>query len=374
MKKLGNWLAILIYLALGAAAGILIVRGMEKMLPEDAPLSLELLAFGLLLLGFYAAMVVQIAVHEGGHYVFGRLTGYRFVSYRIFSLMWLKDASGLRFCRYTLAGTGGQCLMEPPGTPEGDFPVTLYNLGGSLMNLICAAVCFALGAALRSVPAARALLWVTALIGLGYAVVNGLPLSLNMVNNDGRNAIDLRRDAAARRAFWIQMKLSALTSRGTRLRDMPAEWFELPDRQGMDNALTAGLAVFAANRLMDERRFEDADALMARLLAEPGATPGVYKALMVCDRLYCELVGPNRPEAVDALLDKAQRKAMKALRGQPAVLRTEYALALLHDRDAEKAAGIMKRFDALAKRYPYPLDIEAERELLARAEEASHRQ
>ena len=370
MKKLGNWAAALIYVLIGAAAGIVMVRGMRAVLPEDASLARELATLALMLVSFYAAMAVQIAVHEAGHWFFGRLTGYRFVSYRIFSLMWLEDASGLRFCRFGLAGTGGQCLMEPPGEPDSDFPVTLYNLGGSLMNLACAAVCFALFLALPGHALARTLLSVLGIIGVGFAVANGIPLKLNLVNNDGRNAIDLRRDPAARRAFWIQMKMSALTSRGTRLKDMPAEWFAVPDRAGMDNGMVAALAVFASSRLMDERRFAEADALMADILADPGATPGVYLALLKSERLYCELVGPNRPEVVDALLDKAQRKAMKALKGQPSVLRTEYALALLRDDDAGKARTVAQRFDALARQYPYPVEIEAERELMRLADAA----
>ena len=359
MKKLGNWAAALIYVLIGAAAGIVMVRGMRAVLPEDASLARELATLALMLVSFYAAMAVQIAVHEAGHWFFGRLTGYRLVSYRIFSLMWLEDASGLRFCRFSLAGTGGQCLMEPPGEPDSDFPVTLYNLGGSLMNLACAAVCFALFLTLPGHALARTLLSVLGIIGVGFAVANGIPLKLNLVNNDGRNAIDLRRDPAARRAFWIQMKMSALTSRGTRLKDMPAEWFAMPDRAGMDNGMVAALAVFASSRLMDERRFAEADA-----------TPGVYMTLLKSERLYCELVGQNRPEVVDALLDKAQRKAMKALKGQPSVLRTEYALALLRDDDAGKARTVAKRFDALARQYPYPVEIEAERELMRLANAA----
>ena len=68
---------------------------------------------------------------------------------------------------------------------------------------------------------------------------------------------------------------------------------------------------------------------------------------------------------------RKRRAAMKALGKMPSVTRTEYALALLRERDAEKAARIEARFDALVKRYPYPVDAECERELLRRAQAAA---
>ena len=51
--------------------------------PHDGPLAC-------LLLGFYLIAVAHIALHEAGHGVFGALCGSRFVSYRVFGLMWIR--------------------------------------------------------------------------------------------------------------------------------------------------------------------------------------------------------------------------------------------------------------------------------------------
>ena len=367
-KDKGSWIAALMFLLIGAAAGLFVGQAMRRMNLNDEGWLNDMTTLAVMLWGVIVAMVLQIAVHEAGHGVFGALTGYRLVSYRVFSLMWIRDGERLRFCRFSLAGTGGQCLMEPPGDdPNADFPVTLYNLGGSLMNLICAALCFLLAWAFERSPVAWMLLGASGVVGVGFALVNGIPLSMNMLNNDGRNALELRKNAPARRAFWIQMKVNALTARGVRQKDMPAEWFALPDEGDMGDALTASLAVFAANRLMDERRFDEADALMARLLAKPGAIPGIYRIVLVNDRLYCELIGQNRPQVIENMLDKTQKKGMKALAKQPSVMRTQYALALLHEHDAARAAQIQARFNAMLASYPYPTEAECERELMERA-------
>ena len=374
-KNKGSWIAALMFLLIGAAAGLFIGPAMRRMNLNDGGWLNDMTTLAVMLWVVIVAMVLQIAVHEAGHGVFGALTGYRLVSYRVFSLMWIRDGQRLRFRRFSLAGTGGQCLMEPPGDdPNADFPVTLYNLGGSLMNLICAAACFLLAWVFERSPVAWMLLGASGVIGVGFALVNGIPLTLNMLNNDGKNALELRTNAAARRAFWIQMKVNALTARGVRQKDMPAEWFALPDEGDMGDALTASLAVFAANRLMDERRFSEADALMARLLASSSAIPGIYRIVLVNDRLYCELIGQNRPQVIDRMLDKAQQKGMKALAKQPSVMRTQYALALLHENDAAKAAQIERRFDAMLASYPYPTEAECERELMERARNKNEQQ
>ena len=52
----------------------------------------------------------------------------------------------------------------------------------------------------------------------------------------------------------------------------------------------------------------------------------------------------------------------------PAVIRTEYAAALLYEDNTAKAECIKKRFELCAKSYPYPADIESERELMEIAE------
>lgn len=122
----------------GAAAGYLEA---ELLLPrgDGRSLSERLLELGCSLIAIGGAVWLQTILHEAGHLVFGLASGYRFVSFRIGSLMWQKDGGKLRFCRFQLAGTGGQCLMAPPDLTNGKMPCKLYNLGGALMNLIAAA-------------------------------------------------------------------------------------------------------------------------------------------------------------------------------------------------------------------------------------------
>ena len=172
------------------------------------------------------------------------------------------------------------------------------------------------------------------------------------------------------RAFYLQMAVNSRQTEGERLRDMPDEWFVMPSDEAMQNALVAATGVFCCSRLMDEHRFAEAHSILR--LTSPGSfrssASELYRALLLCDEMYLELLGENRRGTVDAMLTKPQRRFMRQMKDFPSVLRTEYALALLHDGDKERAALLRGRFEKIAAAYPYQGDIEQERSLLALAD------
>ena len=360
--------SIVIYLLIGAASGLLIVRFIDHFTGPDVTIGQEILLFALLMLAVYAAMLLQIIIHEGGHLVFGLATGYKFSSFRILSWMLVREDGKLRLRHLSLAGTGGQCLMAPPDLKDGTIPFLLYNFGGSIMNLISCLLFGGLSLLFPRESFFNYFFLVLVLVGAGFGFMNGIPLHLGQVDNDGANALSLLRSREAVRAFWIQMKVNEQISRGVRISDMPEDWFTVPDAGTMDNGITAYIGVLACSRLMDQRRFEEADVMMEKLLSEESGIPGLHRGLMICDRIFLEAIGKNRPEALESLLTGEQKKLMKAMKTFPSVLRTEYALALLADKDPAKAEKILKEFDRYAARYPYPSEIAAEREYLQMAQ------
>lgn len=86
--------------------------------------------------GAVVAFILHIIIHEGGHLVAGLLTGYRFVSFRIFSLTLIRKDGRYQWRNYSLGGTGGQCLMAPPLRPLEEIDTRWYNLGGVLANIV----------------------------------------------------------------------------------------------------------------------------------------------------------------------------------------------------------------------------------------------
>ncbi len=359
-----TWLGFVLYIIAGFVCGSWVVDYIDVYIGRDSSAK-RLLVLVAAMLAVYAAMVVQAVIHEFGHMVFGLASGYRFGSFRIFSLMWIKEGDRLRVRRLKLAGTAGQCLMSPPDLKDGKIPVVLYNLGGVIMNLIAGAAFAGLSFLFPQAPALAVFLRFLAAAGALSAAVNGIPIRMGQVDNDGRNVLSMIMDPEAVRAFRLQLKITESLAGGARLRDLPDEWFAVPDDEALSNSIIAASGVFAANRLMDMNRFSEADGLIRHLLSVESGIIGLHRSMMTCDLIVTELLGMNRRSELDGLLTDGQKRFMKAMKRFPSVLRTEYALALLDDRDEEKARRIEEEFDRVAADYPYKGDIEGERELMS---------
>lgn len=251
------------------------------------------------------AAYFQIIIHEGGHLIFGLLTGYGFVSFRIGSLMIYKKQGKFQFGKYSLAGTGGQCLMSPPEMKDGKMPYVLYNLGGVLLNLIVSLLCIATLMVTELSILMSCFCVMMAAIGIIFVITNGVPMRVGEVDNDGCNALSMGKTPDALRSLWLQLKVNEKMTEGIRLKDMPDEWFAMPEEEKMQNSMVA---------------------------------------------------------AIDVV------QIVKTMKNFPSVLRTQYAYALLEEKDLQKVEKIKSWFEKMAKSYPYPQEIESDWELMKGAE------
>ena len=365
-KKKGQWqwLFMGFFVLIGAVCGVLMAHFADQNATEGSSFWEELLPLVVLFVGMFVGMYLQLIIHEAGHLVFGLLSGYRFSSFRIGSFMLLKENDKFVIKKLTISGTGGQCLMVPPQMQDGKIPVILFNLGGSMMNLIVSAVFLIVYLLIPSGTIISFICLIMVLIGVAIALMNGIPLRLGTVDNDGYNALSLGKNPDAMRAFWLQLKVNEQIAKGVRLKDMPDEWFMVPTDEAMRNSMVAAQGVFATNRLMDQQRFEEADQLIAHLLQIDSGIIGLHRSLMICDRMYCEMISNNRKEILDEMLTKEQTNFMKAMKKFPSVIRTEYVYSLLALKDEAKAKEARALFEKVAKTYPYPSDIQSERELI----------
>ncbi len=319
--------------------------------------SIALLLWAIIALGLHSI------IHEAGHLVFGLLSGYSFLSFRIFSLTLIKREDGFCFCRQLLPGTLGQCLMNPPKAKAyTEIPYKLYNLGGVIMNYITAFICVIIVLFCKN-SLAFALLLIFAVQGIALAITNGFPFKNTGLPNDGENVRILSDSKISRKAFVMQLEINSALASGKRLKDTPLEWFTLPD-DADKNSITCAIRALAVGRLMDEGKTEEARFLINTLLADAQALIDIHKSQLSIELLYCELVTENRPDEVKRLLSPEVKLAMKTFSKFPSTMRTEYAYALLHDHDEDKAERIRASFEPVAKNYPYKGDIESEQELM----------
>ena len=354
--KIYGFLQLVIYLVLGMTLGLLV----GKYTYAEGESQIHFLGtLGML----FAAVYLQVLIHEGGHLVCGLLSGYSFLSFRVGSLILVKKPAGLQLKRYALAGTGGQCLLDPPEPKDGMIPVFLYNLGGPLANLFTAVLSFLLWQFLPMPWAWKTLCFCLTMTGTVLGLVNGIPLHMGAIDNDGMNAVSVSRSQKANRALRLQLKMNAELTRGKRLRDMPDTWFQT-DPNDLKNPLIAALAVYGEARLMEQGRLQEAKAQCIRLLEPDNGLLGIYRQGITLDLISNQLLLGENPQEVENLLTKELNSFMKQMKGDLSVIRTRYLLTLLKDREPERAEKIRKEFEKRIESYPSEGNILLEREIM----------
>lgn len=337
-RKIKKHLPLIVGMLIGAVLGVICAM-------FDAYDTL-LLSCIFLCLSFF----LQLILHEGGHLIGGLLSGYKFESFRIGGVLLTKIEGKLRLKWMPIAGTGGQCLLSPPDCAPEDAPYLVYHAAGSAMNILTA---------LLHIPliftAARIYAICMLVVGLYFGILNGVPLHVQGIDNDGMNIKNMRRDPTLRTVIFRQLQINAAQSNGQRLRDMPQEWFETYDHAHLHGALQ-----FC--RLLDAGAYDEA-LIYGQTLLRNRKLNRIHRGAVTSDVESLKLLMGQRVFAESAFL-KQYRKQMAY---DPAVQRARFVRALLHDRDEAATEKIYRQFERACRRSPVPASNASEIALIAAA-------
>lgn len=334
---------------------------LDTILPnEKVTIGEVLFAIFLLMLAFYFGIFVHMCLHETGHMICGLLSGYSFTSIRFGSLIIYRSESGIKIGRYSLSGTGGQCIMTPPDLPIEDIPTALYNWGGVVVNAIVTLMFGTLFLIIGNHPYIKFVSGIMVLIGLFMLFSNGIPVE--SMSNDGYNAITLDKDLKSKKSFVISFRMIGKLQSGISPKDFPKEWFDWSYDAG-DGALATSLGVQRLSWLIVTRQFEEAYELGEYIDKNVTSLAITFQTVVKLERLFSMIMTDKDVEEIKDEYKK-QQKNFRALGQLPSTQRALYAYHKLIDGDFDEAEKAKKMFDKLAKKYPYPAEVEVERELI----------
>lgn len=299
---------------------------------------------------FIVALAILIPAHEAGHLVCGLLTGYKFVSFRIFNLTFIRVNDKIRVKKYSVAGTGGQCLLTPPDLPVEEIPTAWYNAGGVLANLALLVLTLPLFL-LDLHPFVAEFLVIFCLTDVLLILTNGIPMKVGGISNDGYNIIYLNRNLLSKQSIVTQLRSNALIQEGVRPKDMPAEWHEWKGDIDYKNPLEVSMPLMHASRLVDEMRWEEAYQEFSHIYGHKADIMQLYVKETACELAFCALVTGRKDQAAE-LLDKNLRKYINAYRGvMSSKQRIMCAIELYLNDDRAKATEIYEALDAASEKY-----------------------
>ena len=249
------------------------------------------------------AFILQIVLHEGGHLLFGLLSGYRFVSFRIFN--W-----------------------------------TLYHWGGVIVNMSVALLAFVVWYVVEDPsPLLAQFLVMMCFAGVSLGLLNGIPFKRG-ITNDAANVRLMRKYPKSKKAMIVQLRVNACIQEGIRIKDMPEEWFAWVDDIDYGEPMQLNIRLLQVGRLLDLGQMEEAYVALEEIARHKGEMIGLLAKEVVCELIYLDLVtGHNR--WADTLYTKEIELYVRQYRVlMSSKQRFLCAWALYKERDREKALAI----------------------------------
>lgn len=243
-------------------------------------------------LAFIVSGIILVIIHETGHLVCGIMSGYSFVSFRIFNFTIIKIDGRLRVKRFSIDGTGGQCLLTPPDLPLEKIPVEWYNFGGVFFNII-AMLAVAPLLLVKGHPFVTECVVIFMLAAFLLILLNGIPMKLGGVGNDGYNMIVLRKNMIARRGLVVSLRANVLIQEGVRPKDMPDALFVIPEKIDYRNPLEVTLPMMAASRFVDEMRYAEALTEYEGLYGHRDEIIPLYVKEIACELVFLRLMNDD---------------------------------------------------------------------------------
>lgn len=294
-----------------------------------------------LLLCLIFVIILQVFLHEIGHLVFGILTGYDFVSFRIFNILIYKQNNTLRFGKGRLSGTGGQCMLTPSFEESDNIPFFWYNAGGVIFNLLAAVIMMGGTFLFPENSTGRTVFVFAAIIGGVFVLYNGIPMKTRLIANDGYNILKMINNPDAKRAFWRVFKINECYTKGVKLSDCPDEWFEsLGDDN--DNPLICGLNIYILLRYLEKQDFENTLKICNNIMEAQNAL-GIYKNEAICEKQFCDIMQNSHGNDVETTYVLTKNNIKERLNP---ILRfhTLYAYQVFLKKDLKQANNTLIEF------------------------------
>lgn len=365
-NKIKKYSKIIKSLILGAFIGlflaVFIIKSLSPYIESESGLLFIFKIYALIGAVFFFYLV-HIIIHESGHLIFGLLTGYTFVSFRIASITLIKENNKFKIKKFSIPGTAGQCLMMPPELKGGKYPFIIYNLGGGLMNLLISfASILIIIITENRVSTLNLILTLESIAGIIAGLTNIIPLKVGGVANDGYNVLSMLKDEYARYGFYAQLKTYALLTKGYRMKDIPFKDIECKEGVDLSNPLVASLKLLEHSWYLDNMHFNKAQICLNSFNSVSDYLIPIIKYEINCEKIFLELIGDCNKGVVDKLYDDSLKKYIKASKFSISKKRFLMAYEAFYEKDLDKALKYFKEGEALALKYP--VKGEAEMELM----------
>lgn len=324
---------------------------------------------GVLICELLIAVVVYFtatSIHECGHLVMGLATGYKFVMLRIGTVTIVKQDGKLKYKKFGIPGTGGQCTLtyDEVSDPE-KVPYFWYHFGGCFFNFITAA---AAGLCVLFTESGFLYVVMLNLAGISFldGILNLIPVNTGVIN-DGTNILRLKKDPKKRAAVLSVLTVNGMQFEGKRLSDIDEKYLDAADENG--KSPFCDVALIKGARYVYLHEFDKARDIHESLVNNPNL-PAVLKNEALCELMYCRCMLGCTKEEIDELYTKELKYYIRQTENYMIARRRQmYTYYLFYEGDTEKSKWERMKAEQMANSYPCRSEYEEEIRMMNYAEE-----
>lgn len=304
-----------------------------------------------MIIGLILWLFISIFVHEFGHFFFGLITGFHFLSFQVFTLLIKKrKQKGIMIKRITFNGLAGQCLMSPPKDKK---PFILYNLGGVIFNILTFFALFLILFFDKPNIYWQSIFYSGAFINYFLFFMNAIPLK-GFLNNDGLNMLNYFTNPSLIENIYQNLAIVAQLTNDTLYENLNIP--ELAVHDDYKNNFFVFTEIMTFMKLQSQDKDDESIIKMESLYRNRYSIIENYRNLIVM-MYYTSLILNNRiddAKVVFERLDKKIKKVLPQLKADWGLF--AHLLSLIIDGKNEKAFKIIEKALLKTSRTSYYAD------------------
>lgn len=310
--------------------------------------------------------------HEIGHLVFGLISGYKFVGFRLGNLVVYKEDGHLKIGKLHIHGSSAHAVLEPPLLVDNHYPSFLYHAGGFALNFAVVLIALLLiNTQIAQGQIIFAFLLSLLLMNVLVVLTNGVPMKLNGIPNDGYNLLNMHKDTDSYLALYLTMRCAAfIADENNAVKDIPNEWFKDINEADFSKHYVANAVMYYYEQLLANQQLDEAYHVLIQLEPHLDKYDYVTTHRVKKELSFIRIIKDEHENFIYYLEQEDMIEDLKSARNSLTNQRILFAQEFLVNKDFDKALTHKQKAFELAEVHPLKNEATFELSLIEQIEKS----
>ena len=173
-------------------------------------------------------------------------------------------------------------------------------------------------------------------------------------------------------SMWIYLQIYYHALNGVRYKNMPPEWFSMPQGTNLNNSVQAANALFYFDLKIEEFNFKEVHETGSYILSHANSLNQNTILFINLELAFKEIIEGTFSTDIHLYIKNNINQLLKLFSYNPCTYRLLYAYELLVNNNEPAANRYLYYFDNAIKKYPFLGEAETELELISYIHQKHH--